>query len=300
MSKGIKTIASIALPIVGNIIAPGIGGIIGGAIGGAVGGGGLTGAALGALGGYASAGAVNGIVGNAAGTSLATVTGNAAMQGPTLGSGITGAFTGGGVRALGNTISSVAGSVASDPSKLLLGIGNQLVAQDSADAAKEAAKIQAASADRAIAAQQPYTQLGQNAINQINTIQADPAGYIKTNPLYTTLAADAERRLLAKAATKGKLASGGTAAALQEELLKVGNGLVQGQIGNLQQQAGIGQNSAGATSSLLTQQGNVTAAGVAGQNEAMKGGYQNQLNTLLALQSLNKTPAYQPTQIILR
>lgn len=41
MSKVIKKIAPIALPIVGNLIAPGIGGALGGALGGAVSGGGL-------------------------------------------------------------------------------------------------------------------------------------------------------------------------------------------------------------------------------------------------------------------
>lgn len=51
MSKVIKKIAPIALPIVGNILAPGIGGALGGALGGAVSGGGLKSALLGAAGG---------------------------------------------------------------------------------------------------------------------------------------------------------------------------------------------------------------------------------------------------------
>ena len=51
LSKIFKKVASVALPIVGNLIAPGIGGVIGGALGGAVGGGGIGGALLGGLGG---------------------------------------------------------------------------------------------------------------------------------------------------------------------------------------------------------------------------------------------------------
>jgi len=67
LSKVLKKVASVALPIVGNIIAPGIGGVIGGALGGAVSGGGVSGALTGALGGL---GGTGGILGNAAGGAL--------------------------------------------------------------------------------------------------------------------------------------------------------------------------------------------------------------------------------------
>lgn len=47
----LKKVASVALPVIGNAIAPGIGGVIGGAVGGAINGGGVQGALLGGLGG---------------------------------------------------------------------------------------------------------------------------------------------------------------------------------------------------------------------------------------------------------
>lgn len=97
MSKGIKKIASFALPIVGNLIAPGIGGIIGGAAGGALSGGGLKGALLGgatsfagnAIGGalspsIASAGlkgTVGSVVGKTAANTLGSAISNTALSG---------------------------------------------------------------------------------------------------------------------------------------------------------------------------------------------------------------------------
>lgn len=109
MSKFLKKIAPIALPILGTMIAPGvgtalgsslstaalggIGGALGGAAGGAVSGGGLKGAALGAAlggaGGYMSGG--GSILGEAAHTLPAGVSGPVSQ-----GSGILGALTRGG------------------------------------------------------------------------------------------------------------------------------------------------------------------------------------------------------------
>lgn len=312
MSKTIKTIASIALPIIGTLVAPGIGtalgsslasgtlGAIGGALGGALGGGlngGIAGAALGGLTGYAGAGAIQGIAGQAAGSTLAQTTGNALLQGPTYGTGISGALTGGGAQALGQGVS---GAFSSPVLSGITSIGNQLLTQNSADTAEEAARIQAGAIDRGIAEQRPYTQAGVDALGQINKINADPAGYIKNNPLYTSLAADAQQRLLASEAAKGKVGSGGTAAALQDRLLQVGNGLVQQQVGNLQNVANTGQVAATNVTSQLGQQGDVNAAGKVGAASAYNTGYQNQLNTLLALQQLGRTPTYSPTQIQFR
>ena len=332
MSKTVKTVASIALPIVGNLIAPGIGGLIGGAIGGGINGG-LPGAVLGGITGYASGPAVSGLAGNAAGSTLDAVTGVAGAQGPTYGTGIAGAVTGGGVRALGPTVSGVAnslsnavsggsdtlpwlpqvanGTLAPNPatsfstyanaaapasSSALTGlttIGNQLSAQSTADAAQKAADAQVAAADRAVGYQQPYTELGTNAVSKINEIQADPTAYIQNNPLYNSLAEDAKRRLLANQAAKGKVGSGGTASALQDQLLQLGNGLVQQELGNLRADAGIGQNSANVSSNLTTGAGDAAAAGVVGKNNAYTQGYQNQISTLLALRNLSTAPSYQ-------
>lgn len=293
MSGMLKQIASIALPIVGTALGGPIGGAIGGAIGGGLSGG-LPGAAFGALGGYAGGGALGGIVGESAGATLAQTTGNALLQGPTMGSGIMGAVSGGGLRALGSGISGAIGG-ATSPLSMVADIGNQLMTMGQANTAEEAAKLQSQSIDRAVAQQQPYTEAGQKALTQINTINADPSGYIKNNPMYSSLAEDAQRRLFANEAAKGKVGSGGTAAALQDRLLQIGNGLVQQQIGNLQNTANMGQSATNNVSNLTTAQGDVNAAGKVGATNAYSTGYQNQLNTLLAMQNLGKTPSYSPT-----
>jgi len=313
MSKIVKTIASVALPIIGTLVAPGVGtflgstlsagtlGAIGGALGGAIGGGlngGIPGAVLGAVGGYASSGGISSIAGNAAGSSLATTAGNAALQGPTYGSGVIGAVTGGGARALGSTVAGVASDATSPLFSGLTTVGNQLMAQNNADTALEAAKTQSGAVDRAIAQTQPYTQAGQDALAQIQTINKDPSGYVKNNPLYTSLADEAQRRLLANQAAKGKVGSGGTASALQDQLLQIGNGLVQQQVGNLQGVANAGQNAATNTAGLITDQGRVNAAGQVGAANAYTQGYQNQINTLLALQNLNKSSGYAPVNYL--
>lgn len=306
MSKTVKTLVKIALPIAAGLAlgpaglgltSAAVGGAIGGAVSGAIGGGGVKGAALGALTGYAS----SGVIGTPAGTTLAQATGNSALQGPTYGTGIGGLITGGGTRALTSTMAQAGGAIGRggagavvDPLQYLSTVGNQLMAEDNAKVAKKAANTMSDSVDKAITAQAPYTQLGQNAANQITQIQADPAGYIQNNPLYTSLAADAERRLTAIQAAKGKLGSGGTASALQEQLLGLGTGIVNNQLSNLQSQVNTGANAASRVGDMLSNQGEIQAAGQLGANNAMVSGYQNQLNTLLALQQANRVKQYSP------
>lgn len=294
MSKGIKKIASFALPIAAAFTGNPALMIAASAASGAINGG-VKGAVLGGISGYLGAGAPSNILGTAAHTLPAGVSGPV-----TQGSGILGAVTGGGVRALAAPISQTAQSVISDPSRLLMGIGNQLMAQEGADTAEEAAKKQAAGIQKGIdantAAQAPYTQLGQDAANRISTIEKDPVAYIKGNEFYNTLADDAARRLMANQAAKGKVGSGGTAAALQDQLLQIGNGLVNQDVNRAQQQVNTGANAAANVGNTAangyTAIGGANAAGDVGAYNAYNNGYQNQINTMLALQGLNKTPVY--------
>lgn len=317
MSGFLKKVLPIALSIAAPYLAPAIGiaslgGTIAlgaglGAAGGAISGGGLKGAALGAVGGA---------VGGYAGYSPASLGSSATTQG--LLNAPRGAVAGyqtatragagvaGGTAGSVGTATSVASKLLSKPEELLLKAGNQIMSQAGSDTATKAAKIQAESIDRAraanTAAQAPYTQLGENAVNQINTIQSDPAGYVQNSPFYQSLAQDAQRRLLANQAAKGKVGSGGTAAALQEQLLALGNGLVQGQVNTLQGQVNTGANAAtnvgNTNTELLTSQGAVNAAGKVGAFNAQNSGYQNQVNTMLALKGLQQSPIqYQPLNI---
>ncbi len=337
MSGSVRRIVSIALPIALSIAAPGIGSAIGGSILGAgaagsatlgnallgagtglLSGGGLRGAALGAVSGgiganlgdiasgalggsplgnflgvpanlegaastapAAAGGALGGSAGEQALLNRATAYANAPI----------GAASGGGIaRTLGANFSPISAG---------LSLANGLSTLNSRNAAEEAARIQAAAVDRAIATQAPYNELGTAAAQQIQQIQADPGAYIQNNPFYRSLADDAQQRLLANQAARGKLASGGTADALQTSLLNLGNGLVQQQLGTLQNQVNSGQTAANATSGLQTDRGAVQAAGRIGSANALQTGYQNQIATLLALQNLGNAPSYQP-RIVLR
>jgi len=321
MSKAVKTIASVALPIIGTLVAPGIGtylgstlssgtlGAIGGALGGAAGGaisGGnvLQSAALGGVGGYVGAGGAGGAA-TTAGTGAATAAGTTSEALLAAGAGAAPGFSPAISTAAGSSLGSTIGNslvagaknLVSEPSKLL-GVGNQLIAAGQAEAATEAAGVQRDAANQAISGYlSPYNKLGTAAAQQIQDIQADPTGYIQGNELYGTLAADAEQRLLANQAAKGKIASGGTASALQSELLGIGSGLVNQEVNTLQGQVNTGLSSATGSSNLATQASNAEAAGIIGSSNALASGYQNQLSTMLALQSLQGSPTYQAANI---
>lgn len=331
MSKTVRSVASIALPIALSIAAPGIGTAlgstlasstlagIGGAVGGAVSGGvinkggiggALKGAAIGGVGGYLAGGGAGELLG---GTAVGDALGlTAPTAGATVGpiaSGATTAMSAGEQGLLNSAAqaanapigTAVSGGVARSLGANIGTVGtvlsgaNALATANSMDAAKEAAKIQAGAVDKAVATQAPYNELGTDAVAQIKQIQADPGAYVQNNPFYKSLADDAQQRLLASQATKGKIASGGTADALQTSLLNLGNGLVQQQVGTLQNQVNTGQNSANTVSGLQTDKGAVQGAGVVGSSNALQTGYQNQIATLLALQNLSKAPSYQPS-----
>lgn len=112
MGKQVKKVAGFALPIVGNLIAPGIGGVIGGAIGGGLNGG-LKGAGIGALTSFAG-----NAIGDELGGTIAKGIGSTAAN-STIG-GLTGDAIGGAIgrttvgSVLGNTVgNSIAGDVTS-------------------------------------------------------------------------------------------------------------------------------------------------------------------------------------------
>lgn len=317
MSKVVRTVASIALPIIGTVVGGPIGGAVGGAIGGAVSGGGLKGAVLGAATGYVGGGGLSSTATAATPTAYAA---KGASYGATASSVPTNvartATVASSTQSVGSSIADELLKRATNPGTLI-NIGNQIMGTEAADTAKKAANIQSDAIDRGIAAnqqglqqqietQRPYTEAGQQALTEINRINSDRAGYIANDPLYKTLADDAEQRLLANQAARGKVGSGETKAALQDRLLSVGNDLVTQRINSLNTQAGIGANAAGQvgtaqyntgvnTGNMATDQGAVQAAGKVGQFNAYNSAYQNQINTLLALQSLQKTPSFNPT-----
>lgn len=343
MSKAISSIASVALPIVGTLIAPGIGtalgsslsagalGAIGGGLGGAAGGlvsgGGLKGAAvggaLGAAGGYVSG---SGGFANAAQNLGLGTTG---AIGPTISGAPLGAASGiaGALSSAGGAVSGALGGASSYLLPAATIAGGVLQANAGKAAANTAANAQLASTKSAIdattiaqtkqqAIEQPFVNAGTGALKQYTDLTSSPeaqANYIQNNPMYKSLADDAQRRLLANQAAQGKVGSGGTANALQTSLLNLGNGLIGDQLSRLQNTISTGANAASGvgsgllqtgadTANLTTQGGNASAAGAIGGTNAQNSAYQNTIGTLLALQRLKGTsnaPTYAPQPISL-
>lgn len=166
-----------------------------------------------------------------------------------------------------------------------------------ASAARKGANAQVESADRAIAFQResrdiarndlmPYADLGKRNVSGLESLINDPNAqlkYVQENPFFKALTDQTTQTLLNNTSAKGKLASGGTAEALQNSLMLLGNNLVQQQISNKQNLVSMGQNAAAGQGNitmnagnsigdLYTQQGNARAAGlVGGANAIMEG-----------------------------
>jgi hypothetical protein len=301
MSKAIKSIAAIALPVIGSIVAPGIGtalgsalsatttaaigGALGGAAGGALKGGGikgaLQGAALGGLGGYAGAGGF----GNAASGAVKAASGSTGS----LGNSITSALSNiGGAAGGGNPLLSLANAGASIYS-----------ASSGAAAANKAAQQQIDAANQSISQVrsdlQPYRDAGTTAVNGLTQLVNDPsaqASFIQNNPFYQSLADDAKNKLFANAAAKGKVGSGGTAAALQNSLLLLGQDLLNQNITQKQNLANTGYNaanqSASATGDLIMRRGDASAAGLMGASNASTNAINNAIGGQTSLYAIDK------------
>lgn len=100
MGSKVKKLLGAAAPIIGNLIAPGIGGVIGGAAGGALSGGGLKGALMGGLQGAATGFGpqIGGFANKALGIGLQAGGTGESILGGALGGAATGALRGGGLR----------------------------------------------------------------------------------------------------------------------------------------------------------------------------------------------------------
>lgn len=192
-----------------------------------------------------------------------------------------------------------------------MGFLSTLFGGDQAKAAKGAARAQSESIDRAIAESrrassearadlQPFRAAGQSALPGLTSLVTDPDAqrkFVMDSPFYGALADDAQSRLFANQAARGKVGSGGTADALQTSLLRLGTDLVDRGIGQRQNLASLGANAAagqasntlntGATiGNLLTTQGDVRGAGQIGAANARSDGLNNVISTGLGIGKL--------------
>lgn len=218
--KIFKKIAPIALPILGTMI-PGVGTALGGALGGAAGGlvsggglkGALTGGLLGGLGGSVLGGSgASGLLGNKAGTTLAEVTGNAALQGPTLGTGIRGALSGGGLNAL------TSGAGGSGLTNLARAGASFLGGNEEEEAMKRARNALLSAQGRTEAVLNPYSEMGLSAQQKLaeNLAQGFNPGDLSNDPGYQFRLKQGQDSLNATLAAQGLGQSGAAIKAAQE------------------------------------------------------------------------------------
>jgi hypothetical protein len=177
---------------------------------------------------------------------------------------------------------------------------------DEADAARNAADAQLKSTREAIEFQEetrdlaredlaPFRDAGESALPQLQNLVNNPQAqldFVQNNPFFDALTKQSTDTLLNNQAARGKVGSGGTAEALQNSLLLLGQDLVNNQINNSFNLANLGQSSAAGQANtalstgasiadLTTQGGNAQAAGIIGAQNAKTNANNNLINTAL-------------------
>ncbi len=196
---------------------------------------------------------------------------------------------------------------------------------DAADASRQAADVQAQATREATAFQkealgqtradlQPFRQAGEaqlpglaKDVSSLSDLTGDPnkqKSFIENNPFFKLLADDAQSRLFANQAAKGKVGSGETAKALQNSLLLLGQDLLNQDVNrknialnqrfNLTtlgenaaaRQGTATQSTAANISNLATEGANATASGIVGAHNAKTAATNTGINTALSVARL--------------
>jgi hypothetical protein len=302
----------------------GIGAAAGAAIGGAAGsalrGGDLGQVIQGGLYGYGGGSALNALSTTGALGGTAQINATSGLGGTAQYSALDAADNGGFFGSLGNQLSALApaslggtggafGALAGNPLLSLANIGSSLysasagrtaankASQQQIAALQQAQQQQQAAQQQALSNVSPYLTAGAQSAAGLAPLVNDPnaqAAFIRNSPFYQAMANDAKNKLFASAAAKGKLGTGGTADALQNSLLLLGNSLLNDQVSRQQNLAGLGANTATNFNNLYqsgtqnltgltTDIGNAGAAGTIGGYNATTGALQNGINTATSL-----------------
>lgn len=136
-------------------------------------------------------------------------------------------------------------------------------AQDQEAAALTAQQLQRETTEQIRGDLSPFREAGASAIPTLQGAIDNPSSRVLNNPFFQSMAADQEQRLLASAAARGKVGSGGAGDDLQRNLLLLGNQFAQQDITNLQNLTSTGANAAAQTGSFL-QQGATSQGGILG------------------------------------
>lgn len=197
---------------------------------------------------------------------------------------------------LGNIVDSVFPGVGSVLDSATGGFGS-----DAAAASKDAAKIQAKSADKALAFTKetrdlaradlaPFKDFGAGQINPLSDILTSQGqyDYLAGNPLFDLMMDKSNQATFANQAARGKLGSGGTLTALQDNFMISALPLLQNQQNQLFNAVNLGQSAAAGQANtalqqgnnlanITTQKGNAIAAGEVGAANAKQQAWNNLL-----------------------
>lgn len=180
--------------------------------------------------------------------------------------------------------------------------GGDVTGSNQADAARAAAARQEAlgregiefrreSRDLARQDLAPFREFGQTAIDPLQELLT-PEGqvqYLQNNPIFDAALDRVNQATLNRQSARGKLGSGGTLEALQNNFLATGQSFIQPQINNLMSALNTGQASAAGQANLtqqtggqianqLGQIGDVQAAGIVGAQNARTNAFNQLLN----------------------
>ena len=142
----------------------------------------------------------------------------------------------------------------------------------------------------------PFAEAGAGVLPGLQELITDPMAqkeFVTDNPFFKALAEDAQRRIFGSGAAVGKFASGGTAEALQNSILLLGEGLVGRNISKRQNLANMGLVAAGgraevgvrgaeAITDLIGSGASAEAAGVIGTAQARAARKQSRTDTILS------------------
>lgn len=134
-----------------------------------------------------------------------------------------------------------------------------------------------------------FRELGRDSIDGLSSLVTDPNAqrdFIQNNPFFDALAQRSTDTLLNNQAARGKVGSGGTAEALQNSMMLLGNDLLSQNIAQRQGLVNTGLNAAGGMANitqntragiadLRLQNANAQAAGVVGAANARGQGMSN-------------------------
>jgi hypothetical protein len=124
----------------------------------------------------------------------------------------------------------------------------------------------------------PFVDAGNSTLPGLQKLINDPNAqkdYVMNNPFFAALADDAQSRIFNNQAAKGRVGSGSTAKALNNELLMMGNSLVSQNISQRFQLAGLGLDATNASANTNMQAGANIANLQYSTNQDMAQNYNN-------------------------